>query len=105
TLALSLDQALPGRVRVDEAKLRHVLQSLMARLISDAPEGEVGLKVQPGRGNRDIEFQVSAPTLVMSEPEQREVFQPFSSTPVESDGLGLGMVISQRIIEAMGGSL
>lgn len=100
-------------VIIDRLKLRQSLLNLLANAIKFTPSGSVEIRValqpmqEPGTGRLRIEVE---DTGIGIDPSERDkVFQPFSqidqSLSSDYSGIGLGMAITQKLIEAMGGQI
>ena len=98
----------------DQGRLRQVLLNLVHNAIKFTDEGQVNVVVTEQRletENRQIqlEFEVRDTGCGIDESQKEKLFQPFSQ--IKSDhtrhesGTGLGLVISQRLIEKMGGNI
>ena len=108
----SIAPNVPPFVICDEVRLRQVLGNLVSNALKFTPEGSVSLSVtavpqSPTTAYLLITVQDSG---IGIEPEKMgKLFQPFSqadsSTSRRFGGTGLGLVISQRLVEAMGGSI
>ncbi len=105
---------LPAYLLGDSLRLSQVLTNLLSNAFKFTDEGglvELGIKmVQPvSDGTATLRFSVRDTGIGMSEEEQVRLFQPFSqadsSTTRRYGGSGLGLVISRRLVEAMGGEL
>lgn len=96
------------RVLADAVRLKQVVLNLLSNAIKyNRPEGAVTLKVSPGAQDR-ICWSVVDTGLGIPAERQAEVFQPFSRLGMERagvEGTGIGLVISKRLIEAMGGQV
>jgi len=95
----------------DPARLRQVLINLLGNAVKFTESGEIGVEVQNREFGKsgEIEFSVSD-TGVGIPPEKLEtIFEDFTqadtSTTRKYGGTGLGLGISRRIVEAMGGRL
>ncbi|MFN2327895.1 MAG: response regulator, partial [Chromatocurvus sp.] len=105
---------LPAYLIGDSLRLSQVLTNLLSNAFKFTDEGgvvELGIRsVGPIAGSLvTLRFSVRDTGIGMSEEEQSRLFQPFSqadsSTTRRYGGSGLGLVISQRLVEAMGGKL
>ncbi|RPI82600.1 MAG: hypothetical protein EHM42_09290 [Planctomycetaceae bacterium] len=101
---LRFDRPIPAlRSEVDPEQMRQVLLNLALNALDAMPEGgtlHVGLVQQ-----RDgwVEFRVLDTGPGISPALAPRLFQPFQSD--KETGLGLGLVISRRIVEEHGGTL
>jgi signal transduction histidine kinase/CheY-like chemotaxis protein len=101
----------PGTMRADEVKLRQVLLNLLSNASKFTTDGEVRLLGRRERnGSQDwLVFQVADTGIGMTPEQQGRIFQAFtqadSSTTRKYGGTGLGLVISRRFIEMMGGDI
>jgi signal transduction histidine kinase/DNA-binding response OmpR family regulator len=118
-LELSFREAagVPARVHADPLRLRQVLTNLVANAIKFTEVGEVVVDLQAGpqptggaaESGWVLHFRVRD-TGIGIEPEmQSRLFQPFTQAhegPARRyGGTGLGLVVSHRLIERMGGRI
>ena len=96
----------------DPTRLRQVLLNLLGNAIKFTEIGQVSLKVAlDGDGARatDLKFQVSDTGIGISPDKLPLVFERFSqadsSTTRRFGGSGLGLTISKRLVELMGGGI
>lgn len=95
----------------DRTRLRQVLLNLGSNACKFTKEGEVTLQVEALEQLSEpwIEFRVSDTGIGISEEQRQRLFQPFaqadSSTTRQYGGTGLGLVISKRFVEMMGGTI
>ena len=113
--------SLPKAVCSDETKLRQVLFNLLSNAVKFTDVGSVMLKVgyveefephTPSPDNfytrlKKIRFQVEDTGKGIPADELTEIFAPFRQSKSSSDqeGTGLGLTISQDIIQLMGGKI
>jgi PAS domain S-box-containing protein len=106
-LEISVDEAVPPWSRGDASRLLHVLLNLADNAIKFTPQGSVSLTVTPCV--EGIQFRVRDTGIGMSEEEVERVFALFSqadsSMTRRFGGLGLGLTLSRRLVDLMGGSL
>lgn len=93
-------------VRGDEVKLRQVLINLLGNAVKFTERGEVRLRVVPEENAR-VRFEVIDTGIGIPAHAHDMIFERFArrpaGTPVE--GAGLGLAISGRLVEVMGGVL
>lgn len=96
-----------GAVLGDPTRLRQVLINLISNAIKyGRPGGSVTLRAQR-RGTR-VELQVQDDGLGMAPEQLARLFQPFERLGRERSGIegtGIGMTISQALVERMGGRI
>ncbi len=102
----SLDGTMPNGTETDSVRLRQVLCSLIGNAIKFTDSGEVSLRVQ--RINDQIRFEVRDTGKGIPESDFPDVCIPFyqaSNNERASQGVGLGLYISKRIVGLLGGEL
>ena len=111
-LVMSIDPAVPARVRGDPVRLRQVLLNLMGNAIKFTPAGEVVVDVVlagAGPEGPQLRIEVSDTGVGIAPETQRKLFQPFvqadTSTTRCYGGTGLGLVICKRLVHLMGGEI
>ncbi len=103
----------PEIVRGDSTRIRQIVVNLVGNAIKFTKEGEVELKVQPEGeahgSSRLFHFIVSDTGIGIPAEKQQAIFAPFSqadaSTTRKYGGTGLGLTISTRLVEIMGGKI
>lgn len=101
-LAVPSEPKLDLIVRGEHVALEQVLVNLLQNAFdSTGQSGEVSINIAESAQFRKLSVADNGPGLT---PDQRaNLFQPFATT--KSDGLGLGLVISQDIMRGLGGDL
>ncbi len=89
-------------VRGDQDQLRQVFLNLAHNALQAMPNGGV-LGVEVGRDSERVKIAIADSGPGVPEAERELIFLPFIST--KTDGLGLGLPIVRRIVEAHGGSV
>ncbi len=109
---LDLDPAMPRYALVDPVRLKQVLANLLSNAVKFTERGEVALQVRhvPGETPRGrFTFSVRDTGIGIGPEDQKKLFKVFSqgdsSTTRKFGGTGLGLVISQKLVQKMGGTL
>ena len=103
---MNADPELPVQVRGDERKLRQILFNLIGNAIKFTDAGEVGLAID--LEEEAIRFVVTDTGRGIRPEDLAQLFQPFQRVgdgDQVTDGVGLGLVISRRLVELLGGAL
>jgi len=111
-LAYLVEDGVPSVVVSDGSRLRQILLNLLSNAVKFTRRGEVivGVEAAPtGQADYELHFSVSDTGIGISQDEQAKLFKPFSqvdaSTTREFGGTGLGLVISKRLAEMLGGRI
>lgn len=106
SIPVSLGAVPPAQVLADPTRLKQVLLNFLSNAVKyNRPGGDVRVTVQPApSGDWRLLVQDTGPGIPAAMLDQ--LFQPFNrlgaeKTPVE--GTGIGLAISQRLVELMGG--
>jgi len=110
-LRVDFSPAVPRTVSGDPARVRQVLTNLLDNAIRFTESGAVRVAVHPGAGpdRTAVEFSVSDTGIGIVPEKQALIFEAFTqadgSTTRKYGGTGLGLTISARLVEMMGGRL
>ena len=95
------------QVLADDQRVRQVVSNLLSNAVKFTDRGEVGITVEIVDSKAKITVYDTGIGIAAS--EQAELFQPFRRIAPKNggsrDGTGLGLVISRRLVEAMGGEI
>jgi signal transduction histidine kinase/CheY-like chemotaxis protein len=104
-----VDERLPLRVIGDAGRLRQVLFNLAGNAIKFTEKGCVDIVVEPAAQPDEISFAVSDTGIGISAQDRARIFLEFEQADGGSTrkfgGTGLGLTISSRIVESMGGTI
>ena len=95
-------------VHADMVRLEQVLINLLTngtQAISEADPQSKQLTISVSSDNDRVRIQVEDTGPGISDEALMHLFEPFFTTKNRSQGLGLGLSISHRIVESMGGEL
>jgi len=111
-LLCELAPEVPEMVRADANRLNQILINLVGNAIKFTHEGEVAVKVQVdagGQEDRVLHFEVADTGIGVPPEKQKVIFDAFAqadtSTTRKYGGTGLGLTISTRLLEKMGGKI
>jgi len=111
-LACQVAPDVPDAVVGDPGRLRQVLVNLVGNSIKFTQSGEVVVRLRcDGRDEEgaDLHFSVSDTGIGIPQDKQALIFQPFEqadgSTTRKYGGTGLGLAVSAKLVEMMGGKI
>lgn len=110
-LTCKIDSEVPPVVCGDSARLRQILLNLLSNALKFTHEGEVGVSVSAERQGETCRIAFSVRDTGIGIPADRieTIFEAFTqadlSTTRKYGGTGLGLTISRRLSELMGGTM
>ena len=112
-LGFYIDPYISNHVKGDPNKIKQVLVNLISNAVKFTPEGgEINIlieKVDSNNSGITIKFSVHDSGIGVTEEQKVKIFEAFSqadsSTNRKFGGTGLGLTISKRLIQLMGGNL
>jgi len=111
-LVASLTPDLPQKAIGDPTRLRQVLINLLGNAIKFTKHGEIGVHIIKRKETDEhifLEFAVEDTGMGIPKEKQAKLFQSYEqadkSTTREYGGTGLGLPISKKIVDLMGGDL
>ncbi len=108
-LAFLIDPAVPTGVNGDVTRLRQVLVNLLGNAVKFTEVGEVVLTVDPGAEANQLVISVRDTGIGIPADRADRLFEEFSqldsSTTRKYGGTGLGLAVSKRLAELMGGTM
>lgn len=119
TLTANIEPDVPAIVNSDESRLRQILTNLIGNALKFTEHGGITVHVSCMRGEpvsmRDsrralrLFFAVTDTGIGIPADKISKLFKPFSQVDTSSErrrsGTGLGLIISKRLCELMGGSI
>ena len=104
---LEYEYPLPAQINTDPTRLKQILFNLTNNAIKFTEQGYVGLSV--GLVNNRLQIKVKDSGEGISAQQQEQLFQPFTQADNSINrrfgGTGLGLSVSKRLANGLGGSL
>ncbi len=111
-IAYRWHREVPEWIRSDVTRVRQVLLNLLSNALKFTSDGEIIVSVRSHRIESDlheIQFSVRDTGIGISPAKLQQLFEPFTqadaSTTRKYGGTGLGLTISRKLCEMMGGRL
>jgi len=108
-----IDPSIPSPLLGDGKRLKQVITTLLANAVKFTPDdGEISFKanlINEEKGVVTIQIEISDNGIGISKEQQNKLFSIFEQGDVsinrEFGGIGIGLALSKRIIEMMGGKI
>ncbi|HVW35676.1 MAG TPA: ATP-binding protein, partial [Pirellulales bacterium] len=113
SLEVVCEDAVPALIETDAVRLRQILINLVGNAVKFTDTGEIRLRARLqddfAAGPAHVCFEVSDTGIGISDEQLSKLFRPFSqadaSTARRYGGAGLGLTISKRLTELLGGEI
>jgi two-component system, sensor histidine kinase and response regulator len=102
---LDRDSTLPRYIRADERKLKQVIINLVGNAVKFTHHGEITLRARPEDGGKVLRFEVEDTGPGIDTKLIPTLFDPFVQGGPNREGVGLGLFISQKLVELTGGRI
>ena len=107
-VTLVSDGGSAGDVRADLQRLRQVLLNLLSNAIKyNRPKGRVTISAIAS-GTARVRISVSDTGIGVAPEHEAQLFEPFQRLGAEHstvEGVGIGLALSKKLVEAMGGEI
>jgi hypothetical protein len=108
-IAAIVDPGLPGRLIGDASRLRQLLFNLAGNAVKFTSSGGVLIEARRGSGGQGLELRVRDTGIGVPEHARARLFEAFSQVNAadarRDGGVGLGLAIVARLVEAMNGEV
>lgn len=110
SLMTFIDPEIPNHAKSDAGRLRQILMNLANNAIKFSREGEVIIRaslISKDEGKAKVKFSVTDCGEGMTNAEVEKLFKPFVQLEpsYSKSGTGLGLNISKRLVELLGGEI
>ncbi|MCL2634144.1 MAG: ATP-binding protein [Oscillospiraceae bacterium] len=113
SLKFNIDQSIPEKLMGDGGRLKQVIANLLANAVKFTPEqGDIKFDasiINETDETVTLKIEVSDNGIGISEEHQKELFKIFEQVDGghsrKHGGIGIGLALSKRIIELMGGDI
>jgi PAS domain S-box-containing protein len=109
-LTYAIDESTPRAIVGDPGRLQQILANLLSNAVKFTDRGSISVSISSEKLNgicHEIHIAVKDTGMGIPEDEMDRLFQPFtqmdSSTTRRYGGTGLGLTISKKLVELMGG--
>ena len=100
---------MPEEIETDPSRIRQVITNLIGNAIKFTQRGSITVESIWDEDNKQVVVKVVDTGIGMTESQQTQIFSPFmqadSSITRRFGGTGLGLTISKRYAEALGGDI
>jgi PAS domain S-box-containing protein len=111
-LSIFVSEKLPQHILIDKQHLRQILYNLISNAVKYTKKGFVDIQVEELKKADNIatiRITVKDTGIGIKESDKRKIFDPFvrvdESLTRTTEGTGLGLTITKRLVEELGGNL
>jgi PAS domain S-box-containing protein len=111
-LKLKISAGVPVTIKSDPIRLRQILSNIIGNAVKFTDKGEITIDIHSislDQGKKGIEFVVTDSGMGMTSDERKALFNPFSqgdsTTTRRLGGTGLGLALSRRLAQNLGGDI
>jgi signal transduction histidine kinase/DNA-binding NarL/FixJ family response regulator len=111
SFALKIDGSIPISLRGDEKRVKQIVNNLLSNAFKYTREGKVTLQVQWEKRGKDalLIFVVADTGIGIRQEDLGRLFSDYSQLDAKAnrktDGIGLGLSITKRLVEMMDGTI
>ncbi len=108
SLTLSLSTALPKYINTDPYRIKQILTNLISNAVKYSDKGKI-IFIDVNYKNDSLYISVRDEGVGIQEDKLKDIFESFSqednSAAKKHEGLGIGLAVSNKLIELLGGKL
>lgn len=110
-MILDIDPNLPKSINGDDVRIKQIFTNLLSNAVKYTNEGSVKLSIRLEQNNKTdwLKCQVADTGVGIKEEDMDSLFDSFARADLKKNrdisGAGLGLAISKRLVDAMGGNI
>jgi signal transduction histidine kinase/ActR/RegA family two-component response regulator len=108
-LHFNLQTPVPSLFQSDSTRLQQILTNVIGNAIKFTEEGSVSVDIQYSESGETLSFEVTDTGPGLTSAQANQLFQPFSqaksTSSLNSGGTGLGLALSKKLAQLLGGDL
>ena len=111
-LIYRIDPSIPTTLTGDPVRLRQVITNLVGNALKFTEQGHISIRVTPddlGKDHNLLRFEVTDTGIGLDQANREQLFQAFTQADVTTTrrfgGTGLGLTISENLVEMMSGEI
>ncbi len=109
TFLVDIDTSVPEEIVTDSLRLKQILNNIVGNAIKFTAAGHIRTHINFDQKNSQLIFTVSDTGIGIPENKKDKLFQPFiqadASVTRRYGGTGLGLILSQRLAQKLGGQV
>jgi signal transduction histidine kinase len=103
-LTTDISENIPEKVISDERKIKQILFNLISNALKFTPSGG-NVIVSAEKKDSFVEISVTDDGIGIKKENQEKIFFPFTQINPEKEGTGLGLSLSKKMVEILGGEI
>ncbi|MDL2252107.1 response regulator [Odoribacter sp. OttesenSCG-928-J03] len=107
TLECNIDNELDCTAQGDVLHIRQILTNILSNAVKYTERGSISFSAQTQDEGRSLLLKIEDTGLGMTPEEQKQIFNEFTRLPsgIASEGTGLGLTITLKLIHLLGGTI
>lgn len=105
SVAMEIHTRVPVEIRSDGQRLRQCVVNLVTNALRHAPGGRVAVEIRASQADRALTIDVADSGPGIPRDHLDRIFDPFHKVDSRSEGTGLGLTITRRLANLLGGDV
>jgi two-component system CheB/CheR fusion protein len=107
--SITVDKDVPDQILIDPTRFKQILLNIIGNAVKFTDKGTITVTVNADPERKYLRINVSDTGVGLTDQQAKKLFEPFAqadaSTTRKFGGTGLGLVLSRRCAEALGGDV